>query len=200
MDIILATASPRRHQLFNQMGISYIIKPSNIEEKEDLSLFPGGIAESLARQKGEYIAQNSTDAIVISADTIVVFDDNILGKPQSEEHAAQMLTNLSGNTHSVYSGVFVAAVHSEGVIVDSISFFERTKVTFSTLNESEIKRYVETGSPLDKAGAYGIQDDLGALFVESIHGDYYNVVGFPINAFYQRLKSNKPDIFKHIFT
>jgi len=200
MDIILATASPRRHQLFNQMGINYKIKPSNIEEKEDFSLPPGAIAESLARQKGDFIAQKSTDAIVISADTIVVFNQKVLGKPNSEEHAAQMLTLLSGNTHSVYSGVFVAVVNTDGVIIDSISFFERTKVTFSPLNESEIKRYIKTGSPLDKAGAYGIQDDLGALFVKCIHGDYYNVVGFPINAFYQRLKSKKPDIYNIIFT
>ncbi|MEX0660247.1 MAG: Maf family protein [Balneolaceae bacterium] len=199
MDIILATASPRRHQLFNQMGISYQIKPSNIEEKEDLSLSPGDIAKSLAQQKGEVVAQKSNRTIVISADTIVVFDEKVLGKPQSETDAVQMLTMLSGNTHSVYSGVFVAKVDEYGVIADSISFSERTNVTFSTLNDSEIKRYVQTGSPLDKAGAYGIQDDLGALFVERIEGDYYNVVGFPINAFYQRLKNKKPDIFKHIF-
>lgn len=199
MEIILATASPRRHQLFNQLGIAYQIKPSNIEEKEDLSLSPGEIAESLARQKGEHIAHKSKNAIVISADTIVVFNQKVLGKPKSEAEAVQMLTELSGNTHSVYSGVFVAEVDNSGTVIDSIAFYERTKLTFSTLNDSEIKRYVETGSPLDKAGAYGIQDDLGALFVESIKGDFYNVVGFPLNAFYQRLKNEKKAIFKHVF-
>lgn len=199
MDIILATASPRRHQLFQQMGINVQIKPSNIDEKEDLSLPKGKIAESLARQKGEHIAQKSNNAIIISADTIVVHKNKVLGKPTSEDDAVQMLTDLSGQTHSVYSGVFVAEVDENGTIVNSLSFSERTKVTFSTLNVSEIKRYVNTGSPMDKAGAYGIQDDLGALFVESIQGDFYNVVGFPINAFYQRLKNEKPVIFKHLF-
>lgn len=199
MDIILATASPRRHQLFQQMGIDVLIKPSNIEEKEDLSLSPGEIAEDLARQKGEHIAQKSKNAVIISADTIVVFNKKVLGKPGSKAEAVQMLTDLSGQSHSVYSGVFVAEVDENGIIIDSLSFSERTKVTFSTLNDLEIKRYVDTGSPMDKAGAYGIQDDLGAMFVESIEGDFYNVVGFPINAFYQRLKIEKPVIFKHLF-
>jgi len=198
IEIILASASPRRHHLFNQMGIDFNVSPADIEEHVDSDLSPDEIVQDLARQKGEVVAKQFSNSVIISADTIVTFNGEILGKPSSKDEAEAMLRKLSGNEHTVYSGVYVALT-ADGKITDHITLFERTNVIFSTLEDSEISRYVDSGSPMDKAGAYGIQDDAGALFVESIRGDYYNVVGFPMNAFYQTLKTKKQLLFKLIF-
>jgi len=110
-----------------------------------------------------------------------------------------MLSVLSGATHSVFTGCFLAEADDEGTIQKELSFSVETKVTFSELDKMEIERYVKSGSPMDKAGSYGIQDDLGALFVKRIDGDYYNVVGFPLNEFYNRLKSNFHNIYETLF-
>lgn len=197
--IVLASASPRRKKLFEQMNISVTVIPSSIEEHVDDRLDPGTIVCSLARQKGEDVARNEPSSIVISADTIVVQNKTILGKPKNKQEAASTLRNLSGKVHSVYSGVYILETDSEFRHINTLSFYERTKVTFSPLDELEIDRYIETGSPMDKAGAYGIQDDMGSLFVEKIEGDYYNVVGFPVNAFYQNLKTRRHELFSKIF-
>lgn len=198
--IILASASPRRKKLFELMNIPVTIQPSSVEETVPDGMKPGEIVKLLAEQKGADVASAISNAIVISADTIVVFENTILGKPANNKEAASMLKKLSGCEHSVYSGVCVIdkneSANSDGII----SFFERTKVTFSSLDELEIEYYINTGSPMDKAGAYGIQDDIGSLFVKKIEGDYYNVVGFPINRFYQTLKREHDTLFRQIFT
>lgn len=197
--IVLASASPRRHQLFKLMKIPFTIYPADIEEEIDESLEPAEVACSLARQKGITVSDEHPQATVIAADTIVVHNGIVLGKPQDEEEAADMLRKLSGTDHFVYTGVFIKPGGVEHDSTESFTFFERTKVSFSTLDEMEIAQYISTGSPMDKAGAYGIQDDIGSLFVEKIEGDFYNVVGFPVNKFYQILKNDYPSLFKLIF-
>lgn len=197
--VILASASPRRRELFSMMEIPCIIDPSGIDEIVDPDLSPGKTVCFLARQKGVDVAEKHQKSIIISADTIVVLDGKILGKPSDQEDAAGMLRSLSGRSHSVYSGVFILDQKANGEQDNEISFFERTKVTFSTLDDLEIERYIRTGSPMDKAGAYGIQDDYGSLFIKKIEGDYYNVVGFPVNKFYQTLKKDHKKLFKSTF-
>jgi septum formation protein len=197
MDIILASASPRRADLFRQMNLKFTTDPSGVDEDGHGGLPPESLVKRLAAIKGEDVAAGNKNALVVAADTIVCIEN--LGKPADEEDASRMLNRLSGRTHEVFSGVWVATVSTDGVIEISFSFSERTKVTFSPLSQGEIDYYVSGGSPLDKAGAYGIQDDFGALFVEKISGDYYNVVGFPMNAFYQNLKTLMPGVHKTIF-
>lgn len=197
--IILASASPRRKKLFNLMNIPVTIQPASVEESVPDGMKPEETVKSLAEQKGADVASSFSDAIIISADTIVVFEHTILGKPADRREAASMLKKLSGREHAVYSGVCVIDKNAAAE-TNNISFSERTKVTFSSLEELEIERYINTGSPMDKAGAYGIQDDMGSLFVKKIEGDYYNVVGFPVNAFYQTLKRDHHKLFKQIFS
>jgi septum formation protein len=197
--IILASASPRRKQLFKMMGISCTVDPSDIKEIIDPDLRPDENVCRLAQQKSMDVAKRHMNNIVIAADTIVVKDDSILGKPSSPAEASDMLRSLSGSHHWVFSGVSALSVSAKGEIDMDITFAEKTKVTFDTLDESEIKQYVSSGSPMDKAGAYGIQDDYGSLFIKKIEGDYYNVVGFPVNRFYQTLKSDFPSMFKKVF-
>ncbi|PWN07139.1 Maf family protein [Rhodohalobacter mucosus] len=199
MKIILASASPRRAQLFRQMNLEFETDPSGLDEVIDPALAPSDIVISLAEQKGRDVSARHQNSLVIAADTIVVAGSDILGKPVSEKEAAEMLSGLSGSTHEVFSGVWAGTLGHNGAIEYSFSLFERTKVTFSPLTQEEIAFYVQTGSPMDKAGAYGIQDDLGALFIREISGDYYNVVGFPMNAFYQKLKAEMPAVHKEIF-
>lgn len=199
MKIILASASPRRAQLLKQINITFTISPSDIEEIMDTSLTPDRLVESLARQKGESVLQKHPDSFIISADTIVTINGNFLGKPVDENEAEAMLRNLSAQTHEVYSGVYLAKTNQNGDPVMSQTFSEETKVTFGALEDSEIKKYVATGSPMDKAGSYGIQDDFGAVFVKQIEGDYNGVVGFPLHAFYQQVKHHFPNIFNQLF-
>lgn len=198
-EIILASASPRRKELFKMMGISCTIDPSDIDEIIDADLSPDENVCSLAHQKATDVAKRRLNTIVIAADTIVVKDGFILGKPKSESEAVSMLRSLSGRHHYVYSGVSVLNVETDGTVDETVTFFEKTKVAFSTLDDTEINQYIATGSPMDKAGAYGIQDDYGSLFIKRIDGDYYNVVGFPVNKFYQTLKTGYPSMFKKVF-
>lgn len=197
--VILASSSPRRKKLFTMMGVSFTVDPSDIEEIINEDLTPGDIVRSLADQKAKNVARRRVNYIVIAADTIVVKEDSILGKPESPEMARNMLHSLSGRHHWVYSGVSVLNVGDEGAINEAVNFSQKTKVTFSTLDDSEINQYIASGSPMDKAGAYGIQDHYGSLFINKIEGDYYNVVGFPVNKFYQTLKSDYPTMFKEVF-
>lgn len=182
------------------MNIPVIVKPSSVEEIVPNGKTPGETVRILAGEKADDVAESIADGIIISADTIVVLDETILGKPDNYTEAASMLKKLSGREHSVYSGVCVINKNSAELNQKRFTFFERTKVTFSSLDDWEIEQYIKTGSPLDKAGAYGIQDDMGSLFVKSIEGDYYNVVGFPINAFYQTLKRDHHKLFRQIFS
>lgn len=199
MKIILASASPRRAQLLKQINLTFTVSPSDIEEVMDENLSPDRLVESLAQQKGNSVLQEHPNSFIIAADTIVTLNGKYLGKPIDENNAETMLRNLSSRTHEVYSGVYLAVTDEKGKSINSHTFSEETKVTFGALEDSEIRKYVATGSPMDKAGSYGIQDDFGAVFVKQIQGDYNNVVGFPLYAFYQKVKLHFPKIFSQLF-
>lgn len=190
--IILASRSPRRKKLLEQLGLAFEIFPSSVAEQSDKTE-PDELVRDLALQKALDVAGQCNDSLIIGADTIVVHNNNILEKPGDKQEAYGMLSELSGKTHSVFTGVAFVMTGTKGTELMEKTFSVETKVTFSTLTPREILSYVESGSPMDKAGAYGIQDDWGALFVEKISGDYYNVVGFPLNRFYRELKSFNPE-------
>ncbi len=173
MEIILASQSPRRKELLTRMGLTFTVLPAEIEEVIEPGLTPQEAVMSLSRQKGSAVALSHPDALVIAADTIVVFDGRILGKPHSVAQAKEMLTALSGKTHHVCTGFTLW----QGQQVETGC--EESEVWFRELSEEEIDRYIATGEPMDKAGAYGIQG-YGAMLVRGIHGDYFNVMGLPV--------------------
>ena len=191
--IVLASQSPRRKNLLTQINLTFIIHPSSVDEEFDPSSDPGTIVEHLARIKARDVASNYASALTIGADTIVVYDDEVLGKPIDESDAFHLLKKLSGQVHEVYSGVCLLLTDENKSVTETLTFHEVTKVTFAELDDQEIWDYIQTGSPMDKAGAYGIQDDWGSLFVSRIEGDYYNVVGFPLHQFYEKLKLFAPE-------
>lgn len=199
MKVVLASSSPRRAKLLKQINILFEVDPSNVDENGIILSDPVAIVEHLAKLKGRDVAARHKDSFIIAADTIVCLNDKVLGKPEDEEHAFNTLKTLSDKTHQVYTGVFLCSVDQSGNIFKEFSFTERTNVTFGTLTDSEINHYISTKSPMDKAGAYGIQDDLGSLFVKRIDGDYYNVVGFPLHAFYQHVKTSFPELSNNLF-
>ena len=173
--IILASQSPRRRELLSRMGITHFdVLPAQGEEHIDHSLPAGLLVEALARQKAAEIAACAPpDAVIIAADTVVALDNEILGKPHTAQEAAEMLQKLSGRRHTVYTGVAVRQNDTE--LVER----EAAQVHFRPLSPQEIRAYIATGEPMDKAGAYGVQG-YGCLFVEGIVGDYYNVMGLPV--------------------
>lgn len=183
MKLILASQSPRRAELLKQMGLSFEVRPSNTEEVTEPGLTPHEEVVSLSLQKARAVYGSLTEeAVVLSADTVVVLDDNILGKPRDEEDAKRMLTALSGRSHLVLTGVTVMGPGG------TMTHCEETVVTFRSLSEKEIDAYIATSEPMDKAGAYGIQG-FGGLFVSHLAGDYFNVVGLPVCAAGQMLRS-----------
>ena len=195
MKLILASQSPRRAALVRLLGIAEIeILPSDVDESTDPSLSPEETVRQLCIRKARATTSNvsPSDAIILGADTIVVLDELVLNKPTDSDDAERMLTMLSGRTHTVYTGVALIDASTK----KETHFVEHTDVTFRTLNSAEIKAYVATGSPMDKAGSYGIQEDFGAVFVSRIDGDYYNVVGLPLSALYVHLKSFAPKLWK----
>lgn len=181
--IFLASKSPRRKKLLEQINLQPEILHCHFDEDFDSKKRVSTIAKSLAFQKMEVAKNENKEGIIITADTIVVIDGKILGKPESIKQAVAMLKSLSGRMHFVYTGFCVFNSLNGKMIND----YEKTEVTFRKLNESEIKEYVAGGSPMDKAGAYGIQDDYGAIFIEKINGCYYNVVGLPLTKVYQAI-------------
>jgi len=188
--IVLASSSPRRQNLLRHLGVQFEIDPSEVEEVLPHHLSPQEAVEKVALDKVRPVAQRHPDKVVIAADTIVVLDGAILGKPTSDENAKQMLRALSGRTHAVYTGVALAQMNTGR----EIAHHEKTLVTFLPLSDEEIDEYVGSGSPLDKAGAYGIQDDRGALFVSHLDGDYYNVMGLPVSRLYRLAREHFPDV------
>ena len=172
-DFILASASPRRKELLEMAGYHFEIIPSTCEEQVPEGLAPKDIVEGLAYQKALDVYALHPESIVLGADTIICFDDEILGKPQNEADARRMLQLLSGQTHEVRTGF---ALLGKGIEYVSS---EAAMVTFFHLSGEQIERYIATGEPMDKAGAYGIQGK-GAVLVRSVLGDYFNVVGLPI--------------------
>lgn len=182
--VVLASQSPRRRELLSDLIPEFKIMPDNSAEIMDESAAPEEVVKRLAMQKAKNVsACAESDEIVIAADTVVFIDGKILGKPINAAEAAQMLKTLSGREHHVCTGIAVI----DNAIGKSYCCFERTLVHFKHLSESEIERYIASGEPMDKAGAYGIQGK-GALFVEWIKGDYFNVVGLPLCRLAQVLK------------
>lgn len=170
--VILASASPRRRELLEQIGLSFTVSVAEIDEQRLPKESPDALVKRLAFEKASTI--QAADSIVIAADTVVALGDDVLGKPKDAEDAAQMLRMLSGRTHHVYTGFCVR--DDKGT---SVSEVVATEVVFRELSNDEIKAYVASGEPMDKAGAYGIQGG-AAPFISEIHGDYYNVVGLPL--------------------
>lgn len=183
MEIILASQSPRRKELLERMGIrSFTVMDSGVDEHEEELLPPEELVCRLSERKAEAVAQRApAGAVVIAADTVVSLDGAILGKPADKLEAFRMLSTLSGARHQVYTGVTVLRDGEKQIE------HETTDVTFRELSEEEIERYLATGEPMDKAGAYGIQG-YGALLVERIEGDYYNVMGLPVCRLGQMLR------------
>lgn len=173
--IVLASASPRRRELLTSIGLTFTVDPADVDEETLSDLDPLQQAVALAELKAEHVARRHGEALVIGADTIVTIDGMALGKPQDDEDARRMLRMLSGRTHEVITGVAVVDAATNRAASEA----ERTLVTFRTLSEDEIARYVASGEPMDKAGAYAIQG-LGALLVSRIVGCYPNVVGLPL--------------------
>lgn len=176
MKLILASASPRRRELLTQVGVSFVIEVSDVEEVLDDTLSPELQVQSLALQKAQAVAAQHKDGLVLGADTVVVDAGSLLGKPQNTEEAAEMLRSLSGKWHQVMTAV--ALVYANDTKHEWTSV-EITNVKFRDLTEDDIAAYVATGESMDKAGAYGIQG-YGALLVERIEGCYNNVVGLPL--------------------
>jgi septum formation protein len=169
--VILASASPRRRELLTLAGIRHEVWPANIDESYKLGETPREHAERLAREKAATI--DAPHAVVVGSDTIVVVDGDVLGKPRDRAHAADMLRRLSGRSHLVMTGV---AVRWEGRMVSELV---EVGVTFRALSEDDVQRYIDTGEPMDKAGAYGIQG-FGATIVDRVDGDYFAVMGLSL--------------------
>jgi len=179
--VVLASASPRRRELLALVGIEHDVRPANIDESYLPGETPREHAERLAREKAS--ALELPDAVTIGSDTIVVVDGDVLGKPRDREHAQAMLRRLSGRSHVVMTAV---AVRWQGNLVSGL---EEVGVTFRALTDDEIDRYISTGEPMDKAGAYGIQG-YGATIVERVEGDYFAVMGLALNLLVRLLRAS----------
>jgi septum formation protein len=176
--LILASGSPRRTEILTSVGWEFLKHPADIDETERPNEPPDDYVLRLAREKAETVAVSYPDQIVLGADTTVVIEGQIIGKPDDLGHASEMLRKLAGNWHEVLTGV---AVVRNG---NTVSGLQRTRVKFAPMNEPEIAFLAKMGDPLDKAGAYAVQAQ-AALFIEGIEGDYWNVVGLPINLVYE---------------
>jgi nucleoside triphosphate pyrophosphatase len=180
--IILASASPRRSELLRQLGIQFTIAPADVDERIRPGETPEGYAERLSLDKARAAAGKAGGGIVIAADTIVVLDNEILGKPSDAQDAVRMLSMLSGNSHRVITALSLM----DAVTGTTLTRTSETRVRFFPLSAEQIASYVATGEPLDKAGAYGIQGK-GALLISGIEGCYFNVVGLPLSLLGQML-------------
>lgn len=173
MHYILASASPRRQELFHKITDDFTVQPAEVEETIPPDVLPEDVAAYLSHIKADAVSKNNPNAIVIGCDTIVLLEEQVLGKPHSPEEAKAMLQTLSGKTHQVITGTTV----TDGS--RTVTFSSETAVTFYPLSEAEIDAYLATGEPFDKAGAYGIQGK-GSLLIHSIQGDYFTVMGLPV--------------------
>ncbi|WP_188206989.1 Maf family protein [Alkalibacillus aidingensis] len=172
--LILASSSPRRQELLKQVKIPFDIRKPNVDESQIKTDDPEEKVKQLAILKGENVPFHHSNEVILSADTVVSYNQKIFEKPSDKEEAYRMISQLSGDTHEVFTGVMIRSQDNE------ITFVEKTQVEFWPLSQEEIKWYITTNDPYDKAGAYGIQS-IGAMFVKQIIGDYYNVVGLPIS-------------------
>lgn len=186
MKVILASKSPRRFEILEKIVKEFEVVQSNFDEntidfKGDIEKY----VKDLSRNKAIEVSKRLNEpSIVIAADTVVFQDGKVLEKPKNEEDAFSMLSSLSGNTHKVYSGICLINTYDDTVVTDC----DCTEVRFSELNPRQIRNYINSGEPMDKAGAYGIQG-LGGAFVEGIKGCYYNVMGLPLNKLYKALEN-----------
>lgn len=187
---ILASQSPRRRELLEHAHLTFSVEVSPADETLREPAPPDETARRLARLKAAPVAEAHPTALVLAADTIVAHRGEILGKPDSAQEAARTLRRLSDSTHAVYTGMALQHVHSNRTVTTGAE----TTVTFGPLDEDEITAYVDTGSPMDKAGAYGIQDHTAPFFIDGIRGDYYNVVGLPLRRLYETLRTDFPDL------
>ena len=184
MELILASASPRRKELLEKIGLPFTVQPAKGEERITQKS-PAAVVMELSRQKAEEIAAAQTgDCIIIGADTVVAKGEKIMGKPKDAADAKQMLRSIADDCHQVYTGVTLIRT---GAHPQSVTFQEKTDVFLYPISDAELDAYIASGDPMDKAGAYGIQGDF-AIYVKRIAGDYYNVVGLPIGRDYQELK------------
>jgi septum formation protein len=182
-NIILASKSPRRKELLEKLNLPFEIRVSQVDEDSFKQDLPWKFVEKLAYEKANSVSMLVGDtSLVIGCDTVVVYEDNILGKPKDKGQAADYLRKLSGKKHLVYSGIALLDGSSNNKYISH----EVTEVYMKELNEEELTYYINTGEPLDKAGAYGIQG-IGSIFIEKINGDYYNVMGLPLNKLYKGL-------------
>jgi septum formation protein len=181
--IVLASASPRRKELLEQVGLGFTVDPSDFPENLRSDLSPEGLVKAISIGKATTIAKKYQDAVIIAADTIGVVRGNIIGKPHTEDEARKMLELISGKSHRVITGLTLIDSKTSKMITRIVE----TRVYIKKLSPLEIHNYVKTGEPLDKAGAYAIQG-LGSVIVEKISGDYFNVVGLPLNALAECLK------------
>lgn len=180
--LILASSSPRRAKLLKDAGLDFIVVPSHLEEFVDEKYKPAELVLELAKQKALSVAAKHPDDVIIGADTIVVFEDQVLGKPRDEEDAYRMLRLLSNDRHVVYTAV--ALVKGDQVK----SFVSESEVWMKNLSDLEIKNYIKTGEPMDKAGAYAIQGEGGQL-VDHYKGDFFTIVGLPLKELLEQLKN-----------
>ncbi|MFX0064367.1 MAG: Maf family nucleotide pyrophosphatase [Candidatus Hermodarchaeota archaeon] len=193
--IILASSSPRRKQLLQQLiGKNFEVKKSTYEENKELKTDPVELVLHHSLQKGKDVARHFKSGIVISADTVIIFEEQIQGKPNSEEEARKILRAISGKCIKVLSGIAVIDIDNNKEKQDH----ESTKVKIKNLSEKEIEEYIKSGEPLDKAGAFGIQEK-GAIFIEKIDGCYSNVVGLPLYRLNNLLEQLGISIFEYSF-
>jgi len=182
-NVILGSASPRRKELLSDIGIEFSIQTTDKEEEYPSTLKEERIAEFLAQQKSEFLSENQKNTdLLITADTIVSYESEVLNKPQNKEQAFNILNKLSGNTHKVITGVCIKSIKKE------VIFSATTMVTFRKLSPKEIGHYINNFNPFDKAGGYGIQDWIGKIGIQRIDGSYSNVVGLPTKELYEQLK------------
>ncbi len=193
--LILASASPRRQELLRNAGIEFTVQPTNIPEVPRDRELPKTFAERLAREKALAIFSQHRDTFVLGADTIVIVDSEILGKPRDADDAARMLHKLSGRTHQVITGICILG-QAKSAVGDQlpVHYFEdvrteTTQVTMCALTTDDIRSYIATGEPMDKAGAYAIQG-IASRWISRIEGDYFNVVGLPMSLVYRMLREH----------
>ena len=181
--LYLASKSPRRRKLLKQLGLKFTSFSVEMDEIVHPDEKPSSTVLRLSKEKLKLAKEKNKNGIIITADTIVVLDKIVLGKPANKKDAFRILKMLSNKTHIVYTGYSIF----NSINNKTISEYEKTEVTFRKLTDKEIFEYIEGGSPMDKAGAYGIQDDFGAVFIKKINGCYYNVVGLPLAKLYHAL-------------
>jgi septum formation protein len=178
---ILASQSPRRRELLKLLDIEFIVKPSDVDEIIDVTLSFEDVVMDLAKQKAAHIANQYPEYTILGFDTLVIHDGQALGKPRDRQDAYDMLASLSGQTHQVLTGCALVCCD------DVVSFYDEAYVTFDVMTDEEINEYLDTGEPFDKAGAYGIQG-YGARYIKRVEGDYYSVMGVPLQKLYKTIR------------